>query len=478
MTENKKVVVILGAGPAGLAAAYTAQKAGHHVIVLERSDIAGGKGASRLWKEFIVDYGPHTFHAMTKEITDFVLEHGNNAMFDLAIKQRLYITEKPMGYPFSLREAFFKFSPWINLKIFWDYLRVKIQSLFVNLPQDSFKQYGIANFGKTLYDICFGDYSERVWGCSADKLSVEFSRRKLPNVSLGSFLKQMITRKKKENPKSYLQIRRYMYHQNGIGNVFKNMADGIVARGGEVIYNAVIRTIERSSDGQIKRIMLDAPHGAEITCDMVVSTIPLDSLLGYLSPPVPELENISNDLAFRHGIIVNAVIHREKLDDPHWMYLVNKRFYFNRVSEPKNFSPLCAPKDKTLLMLEKICVPNDPVWGWSVDQWRPKVEADLGFLGIKPSEIGEIFTTKMEKAFPFYQIGYEPKKNLFLKHIAAIKNLVTTGRYGLFLDINMHDAMVLGMEGFKYLADGRLEEFYKRHEEIPLEKRRLQSEKA
>jgi protoporphyrinogen oxidase len=471
MTQQKKTVVVLGAGPAGLAAAYTAQKAGYHVVVIERSDIAGGKGASRSWKNFIVDYGPHTFHAMTQEITDLVMEHGEGGMFDLAIKQRLYITEKPMGYPFNLKEAFLKFSFWLNLRILWDYGWVKVISLFRKLPQGSFKEYGIANFGKTLYDICFGDYSERVWGCSAQKLSVEFARRKLPNVSLGAFIAQVITRKKKENFKSYLHIRRYMYHTHGIGTIFKNMADGIVNRGGEIIYNAAISAIDRSATGDIERIRIDTPHGAEIRADLVVSTIPLDSLLGYLSPDIPELSGIEQDLPFRHGIIVNVVINREKLDDPHWMYLVNKRFYFNRVSESKNFSPRCAPKDKTLLMLEKICLPDDPVWGWTIDQWRVKVQEDLGFLGVMPSEIDEIFTTKMEKAFPFYKVGYESRKNLFLDQMARVSNLVTTGRYGLFLDINMHDAMVLGIQGFKYLVDGRLREFYDNHENIPLKLR-------
>ncbi|MBL8013978.1 MAG: FAD-dependent oxidoreductase, partial [Candidatus Omnitrophica bacterium] len=292
--------------------------------------------------------------------------------------------------------------------------------------------------------------------------------RKLPNVSLGAFLIQMVTRKKKENVKSYLHIRRYMYHRYGIGNVFENMARGIIARGGEVIYNAVIKEIGINREQGINKIVLDGPHGAQVKGDLFVSTIPLDSLVGYFSPVITDFENISRELPFRNGIIVNVVIDRNKFDDPHWTYLVNKRFYFNRVSETKNFSLHCAPEGKTLLMLEKICAPQDPVWEWDVEKWRPKVEADLGILGIKPTEIKEIFTSKMDKAFPFYRVGYESAKKSFLDRIVSLKNLVTTGRYGLFLDINMHDAMVLGIEGFKYLNEGRLKEFYQTHEEIPI----------
>ena len=475
MSDVQKTVVILGAGPAGLAAAYTAQKEGHHVILIERSDIAGGKGGSRAWKDFIVDFGPHAYHAMTKEITDLIVEHGAGEMIDVPILQRLYITDKPMSYPFNLKEAITRFSLWLNFRILWDYTWVKFKSLFVKMPQNSFKQYGIANFGRTLYDICFGLYSERVWSCSAELLSVEFAKRKLPNVSLGSYLLSIITRNKKENKKSYLHVRRYMYHKRGIGKVYQNIADGIAFRGGQVIYNAVIRKINISKEGMVDRIVLNAPYGTEIKPDLVVSTIPFDSLLEYCSPSIDELKGIEQYLPFRHGVIVNAVVNRAKFDDPHWMYLVNKRFYFNRVSEPKNFSPLCGPKDRTLLMLEKICAPHDPVWEWDAEQWRSKVEADLGFFGIKPHEIGEIFITRMDKAFPFYLVGYESKKKEMLRHMLSLRNLISTGRYGLYLDINMHDAMVLGVEGFKYLAAGKLAEFYDRHEEIPLEKRQAQA---
>lgn len=469
MSEHQKTVVILGAGPAGLAAAYTAQKAGHKVIVIEKSDIAGGKGGSRQWKDFIVDFGPHAYHAMTKEITDLIEEHGGGELMDLKIHQRLYITDKPMSYPFNLKEAATKFSPWLNFRILWDYGWVKVKSMFVRLPQNSFKQYGIANFGRTLYDICFGLYSERVWSCSADKLSVEFAKRKLPNVSLGAFIFQLF-RKKKENVKSYLYIRRYMYHKRGIGKVYQNIADGIASRGGQIIYSAKLKKLEHSN-GRVTKVVLDVPYHMDIYPDWVVSTIPFDDLLDYCSPSIDSLKGIGEHLSFRHGVIVNAVINRPKFDDPHWMYLVNKRFYFNRVSEPKNFTPLSAPADKTLLMLEKICAADDPVWDWGPEDWRSKVEADLGFFGIKPDEIGEIFITKMEKAFPFYLVGYESKKAQLLQEMKSLTNLVTTGRYGLYLDINMHDAMILGLEGFKYLAAGNLEEFYNSHEDIPLKKR-------
>jgi protoporphyrinogen oxidase len=99
------------------------------------------------------------------------------------------------------------------------------------------------------------------------------------------------------------------------------------------------------------------------------------------------------------------------------------------------------------------------------------VEADLGFFGVAPREIGEIFVTRMEKAFPFFRVGYEAKRQLMLTELAGLQNVVTTGRYGLYLDTDMHDAMVLGEEGLAHLTAGKLAEFYRRHQEIVLERR-------
>ena len=95
MPDNNKTVVVIGVGPCGLSAAYNAQKSGYRVILLEKTDIAGGKGGSRQFKNFTVDFGPHTYHAMTKEITDFMKKHSNGKLKDIDIKQRLYITKKP-----------------------------------------------------------------------------------------------------------------------------------------------------------------------------------------------------------------------------------------------------------------------------------------------------------------------------------------------------------------------------------------------
>jgi len=467
---RRQTVAVIGAGPAGLAAALEAQAAGFEVILLEKMDRPGGKGGSRRWGDFIVDFGPHAFHAMSKKITEIIASHGGTELSEVKISQRLYVTDVPMKYPFSFQEGIRTFGLLLNVRIFLDYLFVKIKATIYRPRLDSFRAYGIANFGRTLYDICFGLYSERVWGCSADLLSVEFARRKLPSVSLGAFLLEAFSRNRpsKTNTKSYLHIRRYLYPKYGMGAVYENIAAALVKNGAIIHYGFDLSMLQTDSSQKVLSATAHDSSRKAIQADLFVSTIPISDLLASLDSGKHKSNGPEFDLPFRNGVIVNAVVKRKQFDTCHWMYLVNHKFYFGRVSEPKNFSSACAPSHQTLLMFEKICSSEDAAWSRTPEEWRPFVVTELDHFGVAAGEIGAISVSRMDKAFPFHLVGYEKRKTFVLEQLSGFANLVTTGRYGLYLDINMHDSMVLGVESFRHLQDGRVAEFYQKHEEIPL----------
>jgi protoporphyrinogen oxidase len=466
MSHKSKKLLIIGAGPTGLAAAVYAQRQGHQVTLLEKSSIAGGKGGSRIRGDFVVDFGPHAFHPSTKAITQLVEEHGDGKLFPVNIRQTLYITDVPMNYPFSLKEAFLKLNFFLNLRILLDYLFVKLKSIFVPLPKSTFKQWGIANFGHTLYDLCFGKFSERVWGCSGDSISVEFAKRKLPNFSLGEVLLELIFKKKKTKT-SYHGNLGFVYHKKGIGRVYQNMADRIEQQGGRVLYNTEIENIELSADGTtVTSLTLNKPNHERLDCDYLVSSLPIADLIHYLSPKTTEFRRLETTMQYRHGLIINVILNRAQFADCHWAYLVNERFQFNRVSEQKNLSAECAPANQTLIAFERMCKPEDKEWAWNASEWMGPVLQELSFFDVKREDIHEIFVDKVEKAYPFFYVGYEPKKLECLQELGKINNLISTGRYGLSLDIDMHDSMLLGKEGLEYLLSNRVQEFYRNHEEI------------
>ena len=155
----------------------------------------------------------------------------------------------------------------------------------------------------------------------------------------------------------------------------------------------------------------------------------------------------------------------KKFSKAHWTYLVDEIFNTNRVSEQKNLSWNCCPDNKTLITLEKTNNEN-----FDIIKDKKKIISlamhDMAYFNITKKNISEIFLTELKDAYPIYYKGYQlPVKETITK-IAKINNIITTGRQGLFLDIDMHDSMVLGKEGFLHLVSGNTEEFYRNHEKI------------
>lgn len=456
----KKTIVIIGAGPAGLTAGLEALQKGLDVIILEKNSFPGGKGSSIKHGAFIVDYGPHVFHPSTSSLKNLIIKYSKGKEFQPHIKQSLYVEDRPMDYPFRISQAITHLKLITNLKIFLDYFYIKLKSVFFKLPKNNFKEFGIANFGNTLYQICFGRYSERVWGCSAEKISIEFAMRKLPSLSLRSLLVDSLFKRKKSNT-SYHDSG-FLYNENGIGSVFQNIADDLKVRGVKFIYDASIKKLVFNDDIITGIIVNDS----EIHLDYVLSTMPLGELIDLLSIDLSLFSKYSEAMQYRNSIFINVILNKPKFSEFNWSFLVNERFKFNRVSEQKNLFSNFAPKNKTLITLEKVCKSSDPEWLWNSRMWRSDVEKELSFFNVLSSEVDEIFIFKLEKSYPFMYVGYESQKFNCLVDLSRINNLITTGRYGLSIDSDMHDSMQLGREAISYLIDKNVSDFYLKHEQI------------
>ena len=457
----KKTIVIVGAGPAGLAAALEALNYNFNVVILEKNSFPGGKGASIKHGDYTVDYGPHVFHPATKTLKNLMISHSNGKAFEPVIKQALYVEDLPMHYPFRISQAISHLKLKTNIKIFLDYFYIKFKSIFYSPPTTNFKEFGLANFGKTLYELCFGKYSERVWGCPAENISIEFARRKLPALSLRSLLIDSIFKRKKKSNDTYHDSQ-YLYHEDGIGSLFKNIADHLHNCGVKFIYNATIDEIFFKN----KKVFSLNVNGAEIQLDYLLSTMPLGDLICLISNTQNNFLKYRDSMQYRNSIFINVILDRPQFSQYNWSFLVNQRFVFNRVSEQKNLFPSFAPVNKTLITFEKVCKSSDPEWLREANMWRHDVEKELSFFNVKPSEIDEIFIERLEKSYPFMYAGYESIKKNCLNDLAIFDNLITTGRYGLTIDSDMHDSMQLGRTAVPHLVNGQTSLFYSQHEAI------------
>lgn len=454
-------VVVLGGGPAGLAAAHLAQQQGHAVTLVERYPWVGGKGASRAHDGFILDFGPHAYHPKTRAINELITEHAGADYLLGPVRMELIIAGRTLQFPFRPLEGLQKFPLTLSARILADFVAARLRRVVRGDPEDSFRSWGQSQFGQTMYRLCFGDYTERVWGVPADALSVELAKRKLPRMSIRGIVGDLFLRRGTMH--AHLFGNAFGYHRNGIGRVFEGIADGIARRGGRILRGHEVAALPLDADGRISSVVARGPDGpVDCPCDVVVSTIPLPRVAALVSAAGAAFDERADHLAFRDIALVYAVLRRPIFSQAHWTYLVDNRFAFHRISEQKNLSAACCPADVTMLTFEisaAACPQHE-------DELRRQVEADLSFFGVQGPEIGTIETFTLSDAYPIYRTGYEGTLARTLDRLSGVGNLVSTGRQGLFLDIDMHDAMVLARAAVVAVVRNQVPQFYREHEEI------------
>ncbi len=231
-----------------------------------------------------------------------------------------------------------------------------------------------------------------------------------------------------------------------------------------MITNAKITSISLGRGGKAQSINLSAAQPFSIPCDLLVSTVPITELGSYLMQSIERFKQLSTQLGFRDIILVNVFLKKERFSPAHWIYLVDGRFNFHRISEQKNLSVTCCPEGRTMITMEISGNAQSGMWEWPDSEFYSLVHEDLKFFNVQPEQIEGLQVSRLPCAYPIYFRDYEKRLKETLLELSAIGNLVSTGRQGLFMDIDMHDAMLLGKLGFEALAAQRVAEFYQNFE--------------
>jgi protoporphyrinogen oxidase len=392
-------VAVLGAGPAGLMAAWRAAKAGHDVVVLEREDHVGGMAASFDVAGIRVDHGSHRLHPSTDP--RILAELQGLLGSDLQWRPRngrIRLEGRWLRFPLSLPDAVRHLPPSFAAGLVRD-------ALVPRRPRaDTFAEVVRARLGPTMLDRFYAPFARKLWGAEPEELSGEQARRRIGATSVTEMARKALRR---ERPG-------FWYPRHGFGQLTERLAEAAVDAGAELRLGTEVTSIDT---------------GAE----HVWSTLPITTLARIADGPQVEL-------TFRALVLVYAV-----LDQAHWStwdahYLPGAETPATRMSEPKNYRdrPEDAP-DRTVLCVEIPCQPGDATWT------TPSIEG----LGLEPiaTEVRRI-----PAAYPVYRIGYE-------RALAELEGwdpgVVSFGRGGLFAHDNTHHAMAEGWEAAACLgADG------------------------
>ena len=446
---DSRPIVVLGAGPAGISAAWRLSELGRRVVVLEKDAAVGGMGKTITVGRYAVDYGPHTFHiretAESRAIHESIARFFGPDPLILTRGTRVLLRGKEYVYPLEMMQVLTGVSPFLSARIIFDYAMASLKSTVAPpKKEDSFEEWGVRNLGRTLYDLCFGIYSERVWGLPTSQISSKQAQR-VAKLNLKNVILRSIGIK--ADPATYFT--KYMYPRKGISVLFDNMAAEVRKAGNAVQLETPAVRLERDGD-RIARVVYtrDGREGT-IECAGVLSTLPLSQLVNMMSPALPTaVAQHAAKLRYRSLKLIYIALKRPQLTDYHWIYLLDSQFRVNRMSEQKNVSSGMVPPDRTILCIELSCWCDEPVWSAGDDEVYRIALDDLMKMGygVAEADVEDYYVTGIATAYPVYELNFENHLVPVLEGVHAVPNLLTLGRHGLFLNNSMDDNVLLGMK--------------------------------
>jgi protoporphyrinogen oxidase len=457
-------IVILGAGPAGLACAYRLLKdgIGREVIVLDRAKLPGGAGASFQWKKHTLDYGPHAFHARGDEPEQLVRDlfaDEPGVLLPRTKKVHVFLTGKFFKYPLQVREALLKFNPVTSLKILFEFALTGLLHVLVSIPVESFEDWGRKRFGATLYKLSFGDYTRKVWKTDPAKISRKFAAEKIQGFSFINLVKKLL-RIGGQVTEPYFQT--VIYHRKGSGSLFLKLAQRIGEMGGRVELEADVKSIRMEHERIVEvRYVKD---GAERTVPvaLLVNTIQLPNFVKLMGEAAPFIaRHHAAKLRYVSLVLVFIEFSVDRVGEDNWFYLLDKEFVFNRVTEQKNLSEETMEPGKTVLSFELTCRIGDEYWNMTDEQLFELAVADCRRVPMLAKLIPTITDHLVRRAPSVYEIyikNFDNHAEVVLGYVQELENAVTIGRRGLFLQGDMHQSVEMGLEmGKRIAADARSE---------------------
>lgn len=447
-------VVVLGGGACGMTAAWELAVSGAHVTVIERESRPGGLCGTHERRGFRFDYGGHRFLSQNEELTRRVQMLLGDDFLEVSRDSVVLYRGKKFSYPLRAAEIVRQLPLATNARALADYLQEAARRRLRPALDHSFEDWVVHRFGRTLYGIFFGPYTEKLWGIPPAQISADWASQRISLLDLGDVLLRLL-RLRNRGIRTY--ARRYFYPRRGIGQIFERMADEIRAAGGRLVRGALVTGLETSGLRVRAVHFRRAGDHERVPADVVLSTVPLPVLVRMLDPEPPAaIDGAAARLRFRGVRFLNVLLDRRDVSQHTWMYVAEPRFLFARIQEPRRRSPDNAPPGKTSLMLEIPCDVDGPAWCATDTAIYERCMADLDELGVRGVREATIdyFSTFAREGYPIYHLGYAQDRDHLLEEAARWTNVVTCGRQGAFRYIFMDTAMEMGLDAARDILGG------------------------
>lgn len=494
-------VIVIGAGPAGLAAAYElVRRGGIYPVVLEATPHIGGISRTAVYKNNRMDLGGHRFFTKDPDVMtlwkEFMPLQGAPASDDLRLGRNVDLSPggpdpETAEHVMLLRQ---RLSRILYRKRFFDYpIRLKRKTL-ANLGlkntiaagfgmvgatlfkrrEVSLEDFYINRFGKPLYRMFFEDYTEKVWGIHPARISPEWGAQRVKGVSLAGMLGSMLLRPfGLKRPVETSLIEQFHYPKKGPGQLYERMASEIERLGGEVLTRMTVTRLEKNRD-RITAVHALDHEGREIRieAEAVFSSMAIKDLVAAMGNDVPnDVQSIASALPYRDFVTVGVLAKRMAIPNESgiptlgeyvpdcWIYIQEKHVRMGRLQIFNNWSPYLVdePDHTVWIGLEYFCSEGDDLWNRSDSAMADLALEELEAIGmVYRTDVLDLTVVRVQKAYPAYFGSYD-RFGTIREYLASIGNLYCIGRNGQHRYNNMDHSILTAMTAVKAYLDPEMD---------------------
>lgn len=441
MDNVKHRLAVIGAGPAGLTAAYQAAKDGYQPVVLEKMCQVGGLARTESHNGYRFDIGGHRYFTKVPEVEKLWHEMMGEDFLKVQRLSRIYYQDRFFNYPLDPFDALSKMGLLESISIFLSFIKAKLQPF----PEEETFEHWVTNrFGKRFFQMFFKVYTEKVWGIPCNQLQAEWAAQRIKGLSLTSVISHALFHRTKATS----LIDAFYYPIFGPGMMWQRFQEAVQSMGGSVLLGS--NAVRLDWDG--KRItgilMSNGEHDTLLQVEQVISSMPITELVASFNPAPPDdVLEATRRLVYRDFILVVLIVDQAELFPDNWIYVHSPDVRVGRIQNFKNWSAaMVNDAQKSSLGLEYFCTQGDDIWQMSDSELVQLATAELSHLGLAGNSVVEdSIVIRQLKTYPVYNQEYHERLEVIRSFLSQVENLQTIGRNGMHRYNNMDHSMLTGI---------------------------------
>ena len=464
MSDIVNKAIIIGAGPAGLTAAYELAKHRQAVVVLEADPTyVGGISRTVAYQGYRFDIGGHRFFSKSREVEELWTEILGGDMLERPRSSKIYYGGEFYSYPLKPFDALSK------LGIFESTLCVlsfaKAQVLPTHDPK-SFEDWVVNQFGRRLFNIFFKTYTEKVWGMSCKEISADWAAQRIKGLSLGSAIKNALLPQRRSNDRTKVVktlIDTFRYPRRGPGMMWEACADRVRSLGGAVLLGRCVSRCRFDGASRTWTVTVRRSDGGEeqFQGEQVISSMPIRELVAQIEPALPaSVRKAAQALRYRDFLTVGLILRERNRFSDNWIYIHDPGVQMGRVQNYKSWSPEMVPDPSTACYgLEYFCFEGDGLWTMPDADLIALATKELQQVGLADADdVLDGCVIRQPKAYPVYDDDYKLRVEIVRQGLEALcPNLHLVGRNGMHKYNNQDHAMMTALLAARNIIAGRME---------------------